>query len=338
MVDLLTDNATQPAHRRTGVRGLPALLMVTLFLLAAGCNGGDDGDIPSLVQRVQPAVVTILLGEGGGGSGVIWDNQGRIVTNDHVVAGAIGLRVVLASGERLPATIVATDPQTDLAVIEVDRDGLRPAEIADELPRVGELAIAIGSPLGFENSVTAGIISGLHRSIPSGGTTPALVDLIQTDAAISPGNSGGALIDGDGRVVGINVAYLPPTAGAVAIGFAVPATTVQTVVSQLIESGRAQHAYIGIEPRPITPAMASQLGLRVSEGVFVWGLNAGSAAARAGVQPGDIITEFDGLRIESVEDLFAALRQHNPGDEVAMTVMRGNQTQALTLTLDDRPA
>jgi serine protease DegQ len=343
------------------MRGLPYRLLLSIFLFAVACSGDDDGEatqpageaqgggpvsstgatafdaIPSLVQRVQPAVVTVLLGEGGG-SGVIWDDQGRIVTNHHVIEGATSLRVALATGERLPAEIIASDPQTDLAVIEVEREGLKPAEFADALPQVGELAIAIGSPLGFENSVTAGIISGLHRSVPSGGTTPALVDLIQTDAAISPGNSGGALIDSNGRVVGINVAYIPPTGGAVSIGFAVPAPTVETVVRQLIDSGRAQHAYLGIEPRPITPVLASQVGLSTSNGALVFAVGAGSAAARGGVQPGDIISEFDGRDIESVEDLFAFLRPKNPGDVVSLTVVRGSEAQKLTLTLDDRPS
>jgi S1-C subfamily serine protease len=343
------------------MRGPLFRLLLGILLFAVACSGNDDGEatqppgeaqgggpvsstgsspfdtIPSLVQRVQPAVVTVLLGEGGG-SGVIWDDQGRIVTNHHVIEGATSLRVALATGERLPADIIASDPQTDLAVIEVEREGLKPAEFADALPQVGELAIAMGSPLGFENSVTAGIISGLHRSVPSGGITPALVDLIQTDAAISPGNSGGALIDSSGRVVGINVAYLPPAGGAVSIGFAVPAPTVETEVRQLIESGRAQHAYLGVEPRPITPALTSQLGLSTSEGALVFAVGTGSSAARGGVQPGDIITEFDGRDVESVEDLFAALRPKNPGDAVSVTVVRGSVTQKLTLTLDDRPS
>lgn len=343
------------------MRDLAIRLLLSMLLLTVACSGDDNGKatptpgeaqgggpapssgattfdtIPSLVQRLQPAVVTVLVGEGGG-SGVIWDDQGRIVTNHHVIEGATSLRVVLATGERLPANIIATDPQTDLAVIQVDHGGLKPAEFADALPQVGELAIAIGSPLGFENSVTAGIISGLHRSVPSGGTTPALVDLVQTDAAISPGNSGGALIDSRGRVVGINVAYIPPTGGAVSIGFAVPSPTVETVVRQLIESGRAQHAYLGVEPRPITPVLAAQLGLRVSDGALVFAVSPGSAAARGGVQPGDIITEFDGRNIASVEDLFAALRPKSPGDIVSVTVERGSETHKLTLTLDDRPS
>ncbi len=298
------------------------------------------GDIPAIVESVQPSVVAIQLTAGaaqGAGSGVIWNDDGVIVTNNHVVEGADELTVVLLSGERLRATLRATDPQTDLAIIEVDRDGLEAAEFADELPRVGELALAMGNPLGFENSVTSGIVSGLHRSIPSGGSTPALVDLIQTDAAISPGNSGGALVNGRGEIMGINVAYIPPEEGAVAIGFGIPAPTVRDVVEQLLEDGTAEHAFLGFSPRPLNREIASQLGLTTSEGVFVFSVTPGSAAEEAGLVPGDVITEFDGKQLESVEDLYAALRGKSPGDSVSMQVTRGSEQIELTATLDERP-
>jgi S1-C subfamily serine protease len=186
--------------------------------------------------------------------------------------------------------------------------------------------------------VTAGIVSGLHRAIPSGGQTPALVDLIQTDAAISPGNSGGALVNGEGQVMGINVAYIPPTEGAVAIGFGIPAETVKDTVDQLLKNGTVEHAFLGITPRPLTPDIAAQLGLSSSDsGVVVFQVSPGSAAANAGVQAGDVITKFDGKDISSVEDLYAALRSKKPGDRVSMTVTRANQPVDVTLTLDARP-
>jgi S1-C subfamily serine protease len=314
---------------------------------AAGGNLQGGGavavvnDVPDIVEKVQPSVVAIQVTAGsadGAGSGVIWDRDGVIVTNNHVVEGADSLTVVLLSGERIPATLRATDPLTDLAIIEVDRDGLPPAEFADELPRVGELAVAMGNPLGFENTVTSGIVSGLHRAIPSGGTTPALVDLIQSDAAISPGNSGGALVNGRGQVMGINVAYIPPTEGAVAIGFGIPSPTVKDTVGQLLRNGRAEHAFLGFAPRPLDRETATQLGLATSEGVFVFNVTPGSAAEEAGLQPGDVITEFDGQQLTSVEDLYTALRGKKPGDTVDMTVMRGDQEIDLTATLDERPA
>jgi S1-C subfamily serine protease len=269
---------------------------------------------------------------------VIWDDKGHVVTNNHVVEGATTMAVVLASGERLPATLVATDPLTDLAVIQVQKQGLPPASFNEEIPVLGELAVAIGNPLGFEGSVTAGIVSGLHRSIPSGGTTPSLVDLIQTDAAISPGNSGGALVDSTGRVMGINVAYIPPQESAVSLGFAIPAGTVVETVNQLLQDGSAEHAFLGIEPRPVTPEVANQLGLAVDEGVFVFGLSEGGPAAAAGLQEGDVIVEFNGQEVASVEDLFTELRKASPGDRVEVVVNRGGQEQSFQVTLSNRPS
>jgi S1-C subfamily serine protease len=294
-------------------------------------------DVSEIFERVSPSVVTVVS-ESGEGSGVVWDDEGHIVTNNHVVEGAASLGIVLVSGERRPATIVATDPLTDLAVIQAEEDGLPAAEFAERVPKVGELAVAIGNPLGFESSATAGIISGLHRALPSGGQTPALVDLVQTDAAISPGNSGGALVDSTGKVLGINVAYIPPSEQAVSIGFAIPSLTVVEVVEQLISTGSVEHAYIGIEPRPLTPQLASQLGLSASEGVLVFSVTPGSPAASAGLMPGDAIIEFDGDEIASVEDLFTALRQKSPGDRVELTVLREGEEMELTVTLGERPS
>jgi S1-C subfamily serine protease len=227
---------------------------------------------------------------------------------------------------------------TDLAVIRVDKKGLPAASFSSELPRTGTAVLAIGNPLGFESSVTFGIISGEHRALPSGGTTPALVDLLQTDAAISPGNSGGALVNGDGQVVGINVAYIPPDQQAVSIGFAIPSTTAVDVVQQLLTTGRVQHAFLGIEPRPIDPDTASQLGLAVTQGVLVFNVSSGGAAEQAGIQPGDVITSFDGKTIASVEDLYSALRGKAPGDTVSIEINRNGQTQTVKATLQDRPS
>jgi S1-C subfamily serine protease len=260
------------------------------------------------------------------------------VTNNHVVEDAGEVELVLASGERVAARVVATDPLTDLAVVEASRKDLPPAQFANTLPRVGQLALAMGAPLGFEDSVTAGIVSGLHRAIPSGGTTPALVDLVQTDAPISPGNSGGGLFDANGMVIGINVAYLPPESGAVSLGFAISSPTVRDVVDQLIKNGQVEHAFLGIEPRPLTPEIASQLKTQTNQGVVVYNVTPGSAADKAGMESGDIITSFDGKQVRSVEDLYAALRSKKPGDTVGVTVQRGGEEQELEVTLDSRPA
>jgi serine protease DegQ len=339
-------------------------------LIAAGCTGGDEPEanetralaaptatqtvdrerprggvfdrIPDVVEEVEPSVVAVAV-EGqagrGEGSGVVWDDQGLIVTNNHVVAGAAEVEVVLASGARLEADVAETDPLSDLALLRVDRKGLPAAEFADRLPEVGELAIAMGNPLGFEQTVTAGIISALHRSIPSGGQTPALVDLIQTDAPISPGNSGGALVDADGKVIGINVAYLPPqTAGAVSIGFAIPAPTAVSIIEQLLETGRVARAFLGIVPVQITPELADQLDLTVESGAGVESVERGSAADEAGLRGGDVIVAFEGKGIATVEDLFARLRAFRPGDRVALGVVRDGKRLQLDVTLAERPS
>jgi S1-C subfamily serine protease len=269
---------------------------------------------------------------------VIWDKKGTIVTDAHVVEGAASVQVALANGERLPAAVRATDPISDLAVVTVSRTGLPAATFAKTLPRPGELAIAIGSPLGFDSTVTAGIVSGLNRALPSGGQTPALVDLIQTDAPISPGNSGGALVNGRGEIMGINVAYIPPQAQAVSIGFAIPAPTVASVVPQLLATGKIDHAFLGIQAAPVTPALAQQFGVARADGAVVLEVTSGSAAARAGLRPGDVIVQLGRSAVRSVEDVYAALRRHRPGDRIDLRFVRAGSERLVQVTLGERPA
>ncbi len=294
--------------------------------------------IPRIVRDVETSVVAVLP-DSGEGSGVIYRSDGIIVTNFHVVAGARRLDVQLADGTRLPATVLATDELTDLAVLRVERDDLPAARFAANLPTVGELAIAIGNPLGLENTVTAGIISGVQRSVPASGPVPAsLVDLIQTDAPISPGNSGGALVSGRGEVVGISIAYLPPgLTGAVSIGFAIPAPDVTSVVEQLLAGGDVRHAYLGIQLAPITPQIAERFGLETADGVLVVAVVPGSPAATAGLAPGDVITSFDGQPVREDSDLLGALRRAQPGQTVTLTVLRDGQPRETRVTLTDRP-
>jgi S1-C subfamily serine protease len=246
--------------------------------------------------------------------------------------------IAFADGVRANGSVVATDTLSDLAVVRADRTNLPAADFASDLPPVGSLAIAIGNPLGFENSVTQGIVSGTGRAIPGAAQqAPALVDLLQTDAAISPGNSGGALVGGDGKVIGINVAYIPPSASAVSIGFAIPSPTVIDVVKQLISTGRAQHAYLGIQPAELTPQIAQQFALKVDAGVLVVDTPANTPAGKAGVRPGDVITSIDGKEVTTVEQLLSTLRQHKPGDQVALHIVRGTSEQDVKVTLGDFP-
>jgi len=304
------------------------------------------GRIPELVKKAQPSIVTVFsersdarAGTGQGvGSGVIYRSDGIILTNHHVVADASRIEVGFADGSRIPGRVTATDADTDLAVIRVDRTGLPAAEFQKSLPQVGNLAVVLGSPLGFEKTVTAGIVSGLHRSIPgSAAETRSLVDLIQTDAAISPGNSGGAVVDAEGAVVGISVAYVPPQQGAVAVGFAIPAATATRVADELLEHGRAQHAYLGLQPAALTPDIARELHV-TDGGVLVYALAPGGPAAKAGIHPGDVLTAVGGQKITSVEELFAKLRQHDPGEDVSISYLRDGQTRTAQVQITDRPS
>jgi len=294
-------------------------------------------DIPKIVAEVEPSVTSILQ-DNGEGSGVVWNADGVVVTNNHVVEGVDQVVVVYADGKRADGKVLATDPLSDLAVVQTDRKDAPPATFATEVPPVGSLAIALGNPLGFENSATAGIISGSHRAIPGAASqAPALVDLVQTDAAISPGNSGGALVGSDTKVIGVNVAYIPPSAGSVSIGFAIPAPTVTDVVDQLLKNGRAQHAYLGVLPEALTPEIVQQFGIQVSEGALIVEVPSGGPAAKAGIQPGDVVTGVGDTDVSTVEDMLGALRQHKPGDSVPITIDRNGQEQTIDVTLGDFP-
>ncbi len=293
--------------------------------------------IPEVVAEVAPSVVAVLA-QGGEGSGVIWDQDGIIVTNAHVVGAADEVVVAFADGKRAPAEVLATDEVVDIAVLQAERDQLPPATFSQDLPAVGELAIAMGNPLGFENTVTAGIISGVRRAIPgSGRQTQSLVDLIQTDAPISPGNSGGALVNGAGQVVGINVAYIPPQAQAVSIGFAIPAATVVEVVTELLADGEATHAFLGILPGQVTPSLAQEFNIEPRDGVLVLDVTEGGPADGAGVQAGDVIVGIGGAPVATVEQFLAELRDVEPGQRVELTVVRDGDEQALDVEVGDRP-
>ena len=341
--------------------------LASLALLAAGCSGGGDDEgsattaaartvtvteaaaplpsgrvgvfdrIPQIVDRVESSVVAIDV-QGGEGSGVIWDDQGTIVTNFHVIQGNDRAEVVLASGTRLAARVVASDDRSDLAVLRVERKGLPAARFTSRLPVVGELAVAIGNPAGFGGSVTAGIVSGLHRAIPSQGQTPALIDLIQTDAAISPGNSGGALVNARGEVVGINVAYLPPQEGAVSLGFAIPSATAVDVVRELVRTGEVRHAFLGVTPAAVTPDLARLFDLPANSGLVVQELDPDGPAGKAGVRSGEVIVSFSGEKVSAVEDLFALLRRRDPGDRVELVLVdESGDRRTVEVTLADRP-
>jgi serine protease Do len=296
---------------------------------------GVPSTVPDIVARVEPSIVTVLA-DPGLGSGVVYKDGGIVITNAHVVGQRKRVELALADGSRVPAEVTATDQTTDLAVLRAERTDLPPARFRPELPRVGELVVAMGSPLGFTNSATAGIISGLGRSIPgSARADRALVDLIQTDAAISPGNSGGGLLDSSGAVVGINEAYIPPELGAVALGFAIPAATVTETVDELLADGTASHPFLGVSVGRVTTQIAEALGLDSDEGVLVLATVADGPAARAGLRPGDVITALDGDATRTVEDFLGSLRRSQPGQQAVLDIRRDGRSQRVTVTVGE---
>jgi serine protease Do len=277
----------------------------------------------------------------GLGSGVIYRSDGYIITNNHVVEGSRDVEVAFADGTTERGEVVGTDPTTDIALVSVDRNDLPAADFASGDPIVGQTAVAVGSPSGFESTVTSGIISGTGREVPAeytGGTqAPSLVDLIQTDAAISPGNSGGALADREGRVMGINVAYLPPAeTGAENIGFAIPSATAVSVADQLIEDGEAVHPYVGVYLSDLTQQTASKFGSPVDSGALIEEVEPGSPADDAGIHRGDIVTAAGSEEVRSSGDLLSALRDYMPGDTVELKVLRNGEKTTLQVNLAER--
>ncbi|KRE92050.1 signal protein PDZ [Arthrobacter sp. Soil764] len=303
-------------------------------------DGGGLPAVPGVVREVEPSVVTIRTAIGLG-SGVIYHSDGSIVTDAHVVEDQQkqpfkNVGVQFADGSQSQGTIIGVDDVTDLAVLKVDRTGLPAAKFAASDPEVGSMTVVIGSPLGLEETVTAGIVSSLHRNMPPSKESPhGAIDLLQTDAPISPGNSGGAVADSSGQVIGLSEAYLPPSTGAVAIGFVTPSSTVTDVADQLLASGSVKHAALGVVPTDITPQLAQRFSLPATAGALIVGVSQGSPAEQGGMKPGDIITKFAQTEIGNVTDLLAALRKQDPGQQVDVVVQRGSKPQTLHITLGD---
>ncbi|MDQ0242278.1 MULTISPECIES: trypsin-like peptidase domain-containing protein [Arthrobacter] len=294
--------------------------------------------IPQVVKEVEPSVVTITT-QAGIGSGVIYRGDGSIVTDAHVVEDQQrqpfkSVRVQLADGTQTNASVIAVDDPTDVAVIKADRSGLPAARFSTATPEVGALTVVIGTPLGLEETVTSGIVSGLHRNMPPSREQPqGALDLIQTDAPISPGNSGGAVADATGAVIGLSEAYLPPSSGAVAIGFVTPSATVTNVADQLLKNGKASHAVLGLVPADLSPEIVKRFNLATTTGALVIQVSPAGPADKAGIRAGDIITSVAGQKITQVTDLLAALRKAQPGQQVDLTARRGTDTKTFTATL-----
>jgi putative serine protease PepD len=286
--------------------------------------------VAQIYQDTYRGVVEITVSVQGGqaqGSGFVYDSKGDIVTNDHVVDGASSISVAFPDGSTYSATPVGSDASTDLAVIKIDAPAskLHALTLGDSSQlSVGDPVVAIGSPFGLEETVTSGIVSALHRQM----TSPngfAIADSIQTDAAINHGNSGGPLLDPDGHVIGVNTQIKSDSGGNEGVGFAVPSDTVRTVVGQILATGQAEHAYLGVQ----LDGTASNA--RIAS------VHAGTPAASAGLQGGDVITAIDGKTITSTNGVQSAIASKRPGDKISLTYTRNGQSHTVDLTLATRP-
>ncbi|MGH2519309.1 MAG: S1C family serine protease [Chloroflexota bacterium] len=307
-------------------------------------------------QEVGPAVVKITHPLPGGngialGSGTIIDHKGDILTNNHVAQGATSYQVTLANNRTVTGKLVGLDPLDDLAVIHIDVPNLPAVQLGDSSSlQVGQTVLAIGNPIGFTQTVTSGIVSALNRTVtePADQTTgqagSTIPNMIQISAPINPGNSGGALIDLNGRLVGVpTLAATDPELGGVAqgIAFAVPINKAKLIVPQLIAQGKVTHsgrAFLGVATQIVTPPLAKAYQLPVNHGAYVAQVAANSPAAKAGLTVGDIIVTLDGMSIQTNSDLADIILSHKPGDQLKITYYAGRQQKSATATLVEAPA
>jgi S1-C subfamily serine protease len=281
------------------------------------------------VEAVGPAVVKIDAGRGGG-SGVLFTPDGLILTNHHVVEKSGPLTVVMTDGRSMRADLIGQDADTDLAVIRVDGSALPWATLGDSRAvRVGQIAIAIGNPYGFHHSVTAGVVSALGRSLRAR-SGRLMDDIIQTDAALNPGNSGGPLVTTRGEVIGVNTATILPAQG---LCFAIASNTARFVAARLIRDGRIRRSYIGVAGQtvPIPRTVARENQLAVTSGVFIVSVEAGSPAATAGLKDGDVVLAFAGTPVTGVDDLHRLLTEERIGEATVVTILRAARRRQIAV-------
>lgn len=292
------------------------------------------------VERVGPAVVSVYVGSaedaaqarGGAGSGAVITPDGYVLTNEHVVQRTDRARVVFVDGRSVAAVVVGRDAATDLAVLRAQAASLPHATLSDAAPRVGQLVVAVGNPFGFESTVSAGVVSALGRSLRS--REGRLIEgIVQHTAALNPGNSGGPLVDAGGRVVGINTAIIPQAQG---IGFAVPATTAQWVLTEVLTQGRVRRAYLGIagRDRPLDRRLVRALELTVTRAVEVMSRDAEGPAARSDLHPGDLIVAVDDAPVDGMDVLYRLVSRRPPGTSLTLKVLR--RTQLLNIAITPR--
>lgn len=299
----------------------------------AGLLDAYSATVTEVAARASPAVVKIEAeknGRGGSGSGFVFTANGYILTNSHVVSQARRLEVILHDGRRFSAETVGDDPHTDLAIVRVKADGLPVLPLGESKTlRPGQLAIAIGNPYGFSYSVTAGVISALGRSLRSE-SGRLMDDIIQTDAALNPGNSGGPLVDSAGRAIGVNSAVILPAQG---LCFAIPIDTAKYVAGRLIEHGRIRRAHLGLGGQnvQVPRGMARRLGVEAESGVLVIAVEPRGPAEEAGLEEGDLIIGFDSRPVKGIDDLHRAMTEESIGRRSRMTLVRERGTEEIAI-------
>ena len=325
------DSDATPAVRQVTVGGYAQSAADSSTAVAAVYKSSYKAIVEITVRGASEASP---FGDGGQqqaqGSGFVYDEQGHVITNQHVVSGAESVEVTFWNGKTYDATVVGTDPSTDIAVLDVDApaSALEPLELGDSSQlEVGDGVIAIGSPFGLEQTVTTGIVSALHRQITSPNDF-AIDDAIQTDAAINHGNSGGPLLDLEGNVVGVNSQIESESGGNDGVGFAVPSDTVAKIATELIESGKVEHAYLGVA----TEDTENGDGAGIAE------VRPGTPAESAGLRNGDVVTEIDGTKVADADELRRLIDAKSPGDSVELTILRGGTERTLEVELGARPA
>ncbi|MDD5600535.1 MAG: trypsin-like peptidase domain-containing protein [Actinomycetota bacterium] len=303
--------------------------------------GDFNNEISKIVEKITPSVVNIsvtflvqdifgqVYEQAGIGSGVIYSEDGYIITNSHVAAGSDKLSGTIYDGSEYPARLIGADENTDVAVIKIEADNLKAASFGSiDNVRVGDVVIAVGSPFGLQQTITMGVISAKGRDIQVSQETLPLVNLIQTDAAINSGNSGGPLVSSKGRVIGINTLIVSPSGTSAGIGFAIPADTVVNIAGQIMKYGKARIPYLGIEMGD------NKTGI---QGVYITDVLKGYPADKAGIKKGDVITEFNGVKVQSPLELIAQILRLNVGDSVNVKIYRDGQYIDVKLELVESP-
>ena len=331
--------ATGALDRRAGAAIIREAAPPAQPTVDAGDGAPADG-VVHIAELVSPAIARIDVAGAGGttGSGVLFRDDGHLLTNAHVVEGASSVVVVLADGDEHPGRLLGSDALTDVAVVKIDRPEPFPVAVLGSAAslRVGQDTVAIGSPLGLigGSSVTTGVVSALGRRVAAG-DGPPLVDMIQTDAAIAPGSSGGALLDRSGAVIGITTAIAVSQDGYQGLGFATPIDIARSVAEDIIATGRAEHVWLGIEGRDLDAASARRSGM--AGGAVVVGTVAGSPAELAGLRADDVVVAVGGREIGSMSELVITLREREPGETVGLAVLRGGERMTLDVQLGTRP-